>query len=404
MRKTKATPGIFSPRRRVLKLGAAVALAPGMLPGIVMAQTRQPVRIGFLTSFSKAFAFLGESNLNGFMLYLDQVGAEVAGRKIEVIREDDEITPQVGLQKLRKLVERNNVDIVCGPQASNVAMAILGYVKQSKTFLVVNGAGIRDLAYERVPYLFRTSLTTWQVSAPMADWVFDSLTKEIVLTASDFAGGRDVIRQFKAAYEKRGGKVIKEIYPPLGNADFSPYLADIRSIAPPATYNFYAGTDAVRFVRQYTELGLKQKIPMTGYASLVDADTFEGQGQSALGVITGNIYSDALENSANKAFVSAYRAKYKAFPNLYSVYGYTTARVIVETLKLTGGDTNKDKVSAAMRSVKFEDPRGPFRFDPVTNTPIQNLYILTAAMVDGRLTNKMDRTLTDIRDPGVKDS
>jgi len=103
MRKTKATPGIFSPRRRVLKLGAAVALAPGMLPGIVMAQTRQPVRIGFLTSFSKAFAFLGESNLNGFMLYLDQVGAEVAGRKIEVIREDDEITPQVGLNSLGKL-------------------------------------------------------------------------------------------------------------------------------------------------------------------------------------------------------------------------------------------------------------------------------------------------------------
>src|SRR5438067_4582557 len=186
----------------MLNLGAAIALTHGMLPSLAKAQTRQPVRVGFLTSFSKEFAFLGESNLNGFMLYLDQIGAEVAGRKIEVIREDDEITPQVGLQKLRNLVERDNVDIVCGPQASNVAMAILGYVKQNKTFLIVNGAGIRDLAYERVPYLFRTSLTTWQVSAPMAEWIFDNLAKEIVLTASDFAGGRDVIRQFKTAYEK----------------------------------------------------------------------------------------------------------------------------------------------------------------------------------------------------------
>src|SRR5207237_2972270 len=137
-------------------------------------------------------------------------------------------------------------------------------------------------------------------------------------------------------------------YPPLGNADFSPYLADIRAIAPPATYNFYAGTDAVRFVRQYTELGLKQKIPMTGYASLVDADTYDGQGQSALGVITGNIYSDALANPQNQAFVAAYRAKYKTLPNLYSDYGYTTARAIVDALKLTNGDTNTDKLSAAM--------------------------------------------------------
>lgn len=402
---TKATDnsGASFSRRRVLKTAAAMALAQGLRPSWAIAQNRGAIRIGFLTSFTKAFALLGESNLNGFMLYLDQVGGEVAGRKIEVIREDDEISPQVGLQKLRKLVESDKVDIVCGPQASNVAMAMLGYVKQSKTFLVVNGAGVRDLAFERVPHLFRTSLTTWQISAPMANWIYDELAKAIVLTGSDFAGGRDVIKQFKAAYQKRGGKVIKEIYPPLGNADFSPYLADIRSIAPPATYSFYAGTDAVRFVKQYAEFGLKDKVPMTGYASLVDADTFEGQGQAALGVITGNIYSDALDNPQNKAFVAAYRAKYKALPNLYSDYGYTTARAIVDALKLTNGDTNTDKLSAAMQTVKFDDPRGPFRFDPVTHTPIQNVYVFKAALLDGRITNVAQKTLPDIRDPGVRD-
>jgi branched-chain amino acid transport system substrate-binding protein len=308
------------------------------------------------------------------------------------------------LQKVRKLIESDKVDLVCGPQGSNVALAILPYVKQSNAFLIISGAGLRDLSFERYPYLFRTSVSVWQISTPLAGWVYDNQAKEIVLAASDYAGGRDVLSQFRAAYEKHGGKVLKEVYPPLGNNDYSPYLSVIRNEAPPAVYCFFDGADAARFVRQYSEYGLSGKIPLIGFASLVDNTTFDAQGDSAIGVKTGSIYTDTLATAENQSFVERYRAKYNVYPNLYSVYGYTTARVIHDALIRTDGDsTNKDRLAAAMVGLAFDDPRGKFRFDPVTHQPIQNLYVLEAMKVEGRVANKVIHTIEDVRDPGVKE-
>ncbi|MSQ71264.1 MAG: ABC transporter substrate-binding protein [Betaproteobacteria bacterium] len=391
-------------RRTVLKgiaAAGATAIFGGQAPA-VLAQTR-PLKIGALLSLSKVLAQSGEDNIKGMGLYFDEIGWEVAGRKIEIIREDDDINPQVGLQKVRKLVESDQVDFLCGPQASNVAFGIMSYMKTAKTFWVLSGAGVTALTWERIPHMFRTSISVYQLSRPIADYVYDNVAKEVLLTGTDFAGGRDVLAEFKAVFTKRGGKIIKEIYPPLGTNDFSAYLTDIRSINPPATYSFYGGTDAVRFVKQYDEFGLKGKIPITGFSSLFDNDTLPGQGRSALGGLSPNIYADTLDTPENKKFVAAHRAKHKDYPSLYTDYGYVAARVIADAVKATNGDTqNRERLSQAVAAVQFNAPRGPFRFDPVVHHPIQNVYIRQVAEVDGRITNKVIATIKDVRDPGVK--
>ncbi len=391
-------------RRKVLKGLAAVgasAIMGGRAPAVI-AQSR-PLKLGALLSLSKVLAQSGEDNLRGMGLYFDEIGWEVAGRKIEIIREDDDINPQVGLQKVRKLVESDQVDFVCGPQASNVAFGIMQYMKTAKTFWILSGAGVTALTWERIAHMFRTSISVYQLSRPIADYVYDNIAKEILLAGTDFAGGRDVVAEFKAVFVKRGGKVIKEIFPPLGTADFSPYLTDIRSINPPATYSFFAGTDAVRFVKQYDEFGLKAKIPITGFSSLFDNDTFPGQGRSALGGLSSNIYTDTLDNPENRKFVAAHRAKHKDYPSLYTEYGYVAARVIADAVKATRGDTqNRERLSQAVAAVQFNAPRGPFRFDPVVHHPIQNVYIRQVAEVDGRIANKVIATVKEMRDPGVK--
>ena len=206
-----------------------------------------------------------DDNVNGMTMYLDGINWTIAGRKVELIKEDDQFNPQVGLQKAKKLVESDNVDMLTGLQASNVALAVLNYAKQQKAFYIVSGAGTDAITWDRYPYLFRTSISTYQLSTPMADYIYDHLGKEIVTTSSDYAGGRDVMAQFKGPYLKRGGKVLKEIWPPLGTQDFSPYLTDIKSINPPVTYDFMPGADAVRFIQQYSEFGLKEKMPLTDF-------------------------------------------------------------------------------------------------------------------------------------------
>src|SRR5436305_14327552 len=114
------TPGI-SPRT-LLAGTASTALASTIGAPAILAQTRAPIRLGNLNSFTGAIAYAAENNLNGMNLYFDSIGWQIAGRKVEIIKEDDQFNPQVGLQKAKKLVESDKVDMILGVQASNVAL------------------------------------------------------------------------------------------------------------------------------------------------------------------------------------------------------------------------------------------------------------------------------------------
>jgi branched-chain amino acid transport system substrate-binding protein len=287
-------------------------------------------------------------------------------------------------------------------QASNVALAVLNYAKQQKAFYIVSGAGTDAITWDRYPYLFRTSISAYQLSTPMAGWVYDNLGKETVTTASDYAGGRDVIAQFKGPYVAKGGKVIKEIWPPLGTTDFSPYLIDIKSISPPVTYDFMPGADAIRFIQQYHEYGLQEKIPLTGF-TIIDSLTISALGKSALGVISATTYTDTVDNPESRNFVTDYQAKYSALPDIFSDYGYVAARAVAEALQIVDGDTSdKDRLADAMTKVKFNAPRGPWRMDPVVHNPIQNIHVCQVIEKDGKITSKVLHTFNDVQDPGKK--
>jgi branched-chain amino acid transport system substrate-binding protein len=388
-------------RRALFKYTAGAALASNVAAPAVLAQGR-PIRLGLLNSFTGGIAYAAEANLNAMNLYFDSINWTIAGRKIEMIKEDDQFNPQVGLQKAKKLIESDKVDLLVGVQASNVALAVLNYMKQQKAFYVVSGAGTDAITWDRYPYLFRTSISAYQLSLPMANYVFDNLGKEIVTTASDYAGGRDVVGQFKGPYLARGGKILKEIWPPLGTTDFSPYLTDIKSINPPVTYDFMPGADAVRFIQQYTEFGLKDKMPLTGF-TIIDSQMVKALGKSALGIISALTYTDTVDNPESKAFAESYRAKYKLSPDLFADYGYVAARALDEALKTTGGDaSNKDKLADAMSKLKFNAPRGPFRMDPATHNPIQDIYICQVIEKSDGITTKILATAKDVTDPGKK--
>src|SRR6516164_6665556 len=389
-------------RRKFMAGTAGAALASTIGAPAILAQSRAPIRLGNLNSFTGAIAYAADNNLNGMSLYFDSIGWQIAGRKVEIIKEDDQFNPQVGLQKAKKLVESDKVDMILGVQASNVALAVLNYAKQQKAFYIVSGAGTDAITWDRYPYLFRTSISAYQLSTPMAGYIYDNLGKEIVTTASDYAGGRDVVAQFKGPYVAKGGKVIKEIWPPLGTTDFSAYLTDIKSIDPPVTYDFMPGADAVRFIQQYSEFGLKEHAPLTGF-TIIDSQTISALGKAAVGVISALTFVDTVDNPEAKKFVTDYRAKFNASPDLFADYAYVGAKVVADAIKAVGGNTSdKDKLAEAMTKVQFKAPRGPFRFDPVTHNPIQDIYICQVVEAGDKITTKILSTSNQVQDPGKK--
>jgi branched-chain amino acid transport system substrate-binding protein len=129
-------------------------------------------------------------------------------------------------------------------------------------------------------------------------------------------------------------------------------------------YSFFAGGGAVKFVKDYAAAGLNKTIPLYGPGFLTDG-TLEAQGAAAQGMLTTLHYADNLDTPRNNTFRKNYAVAYKAQPDVYAVQGYDAAQVLAAGLKAVGGDISKrDQLSAAMRKVTVDSPRGKFTISP----------------------------------------
>ena len=383
---------------------AGAAVGPWVLRAHAQAQT-EPIKVGVVLPYTGVYAELGVSITQGMRLVFARENDRVAGRKILMIQEDDEMKPPVGIRKMEKLIDSDKVDILTGPVHSGILMGMRDKVHSSKTILIVSNAGADAISRDRCSkWIFRASFSNWQPNQPMGGWVAKHVGKEAFLIAPNYQAGKDMMEAFKETFVPAGGKVVAEDYPKLGETDYAPYLTKIKQSGAKLVYCFFSGTDAVNFVKQYDQFGLKKTIKLTGAGFLTEPDVLPAQGQSALGVITGHFYSPLLDNPTNKKFVAAFRSQYGGkLPDGFACQGYDTAEVILHSLRAINGNTqDKDKWVDAITKVEFDSPRGRFRFDPKTHNVIQPfIYIREVKETALGLNNVPIDKVADVRDPGT---
>jgi len=356
------------------------------------AAEKSPIKVGLLLPYTGTMPFQTKGINDAAELYFDEIGRKAGGRAIQVIKEDDENNPTVGLTKVRRLVEEHKVNFIIGPVHSGVGLAIHDYVRKQKVISFNPCANTRELTSpeKASENIFRTVETSDQGNYPMGKWIVKNTPhRNMVITASDFSGGHHNIEAFKAGFEEAGGKVIKEVYPKLGTMDFAPFLTTIDVKGADAVYAWFVGTDAVRFVQQYEEFGLKKRIPLFGYVTIADDPYLPGVGEAALGIITGSHYPVNLDTPKNRAFIKAYRGKYGEPPYRYSEYGYTAANLIgAVTEALKGEIEDISRVAKELKRIasQIETPSGPLAFDQY-NQRIVNFYVVRTEKQDGKLVN-----------------
>lgn len=392
--------------RRTFLAGASAVAATAAGPWVGRSGAQGgPIKIGVLLPYSGVYAVLGESITQGMELVFGRENWTVAGRKIELIKEDGEAKPPVGVRKAQKLIDSDRVDILTGPVHSGVLAGIRDIVHNSKTILIVSNAGADQISRERCSaWIFRTSFSNWQPCQPMGGWVAKNVAKEVFQIAPNYQAGKDMMAAFRETFGPAGGKVVGEDYPKFGETDYAPYLTKIRQSGAKAVFAFFSGSDAVNFVKQYDQYGLKGSIKLTGAGFLTEPDVLPAQGKSALGVITGHFYTPQLDNPVNQRFVKEFRDKFGGkTPDGFACQGYDTAEVIVRALKAVGGNTqDKNRLREAIAKVEFDSPRGRFRFDPKTHNVIQPfIYVREVREVAGGLDNVPIDKIADVRDPGT---
>ena len=363
-------------KRTTLIPAAIPAAVLALVAGPALAQ-QQTVKIGFISTFSGPPAAIGNDMKNSFELGLDHLGRKLGGLPVEVIYEDDQIKPEVGVQKTQKLIESDKVDFVVGYIWSNVLLASLKPLVDSKTMTVVTNAGASQLAGEQCsPYVFSTSWNNDQTPAAVGEYMNQKGVKSAFLLGPNYAAGKDMLSGVQSTFK---GQILgQELTRWPDQIDFSAELSKAREAKPDAIFAFYPGGIGIQFLTQYAQAGLKGQIPLYT-AFIVDDLSLPRMKDLAVGVPSAQEWVNDLPNDANKKFVADYKAKYHATPSFYGAQTYDAVGLIDSAITAVKGDlSNKEGMRKEMEKADFKSVRGPFKYGN-NHIPIQNFYLVDAA-------------------------
>jgi len=332
----------------------------------------------------------------GALTFLKERNYMMGGRKVDFVSADTGGNPAGAKTKAQEVIERDAVNVILGPLAAFELLAMTDYVRERETPLI-SLAAAEDVTQRHVnPFIVRPSATSAQCCHVMGDYAAKDLKYRRIATISeDLAFGYEQIAGFQRVFEDAGGKVVKKLWPPLVTPDYTPYIAQIHDID--CCFSGFAGSNPVKFMRAYADLGVKAKVPMIGGWTAMDDALLKSLGDEAVDVVSAAWYSADFDSPSNKQFVADMQKDYGVLPGGYSAGMYIAGQCVEAALEKLGGKADDRKALAeALHGVSLTDtPRGAFHFDHFGNV-VGTVFIRKCERKDGKLVNTVIKTY-----PGV---
>jgi branched-chain amino acid transport system substrate-binding protein len=390
--------GVGTTRRDFLRSvsGAAVGVLGGA--AIARAQSRD-IKVGIVSAYSGVFSVTGKRSEAGIRMAFAQSRYR---DRVKYFIEDSQVKPDVAVQKVQKLVEKDGVDVVVGPIAGHEALAVSEYCKsKQKLMLLAYGGNVKIAGENCSKSTFMVGHTVWSVSAPGSAWIAETLGKDVFMLGSDYSTGRDVVHYMELDLKKAGARIVGSAFPPFPNGEWAPYLAQIKSARPRVVTGFIGGSDLVSLTRQMEEFGLKRDgIVMVqsigGYGDI----QARAMGDAAVGHYDVFHWSHWLPTKENQEFLAALK---KFVPDEHAddahVLGYDVGTCIVHGLDGAGGVPDTDRMIAAIEKRRWTSPRGECSFG-ANHVVVHPLYIRQVQKIGTEYRAVPVKTLSPTGTPG----
>ena len=378
----------MKPLQRAL---AALAMISA-LPLAAMAQGTEPVKVGLVSSKSGVFAQQGEEVMRAVQFAIDEANAKggVDGRKVEVQTGDDEGTPDAGRRVAEKLA-RDGHNLLIGAIPSSISLTIAQNLDRwDAAYFIVASKSDKLTGDTCKARSFRTNHSDAMDIAMINEWAKKLTDKKFAVLAADYVWGRDSGESFKKAAEASGKSVPLSLFAPLGTKDFSPYIAQLKDANVDAIWVAETGRDAIAFVKQAQEFGLIPKTKLIGHA-LIQNFMITATDKALEGTIGNTAYTPEIDTPRNKAFVSAWKAKFNRLPTDNEGQAYNGAQIMFDGVKLAKSVKPAD-VSKALRGVQLDTIYGNLAMRAADNQLMLPNYVGRAKTVDGVLRPVIEQT------------
>lgn len=395
MNSTSSRPGRRSRRPVPILVAMSVALLTA-LAGCgtgsggepAAADKDEPIKIGVLLPYTGPFGLYGKPMEAALRARFAQDANKVAGRTVDLVFEDEATDAATAVSKVTKLVDQDKVAaVVCCP--TGAATLAVGPVLAERGIPqlgpIPNPSGLSKYSTAAV-----AAPTAGHDATKLGEYAATKLDHQrAVVFASDFSYGHEVAEGFTKGFTSAGGKVVKEVFAPLGTQDFGSYLSQATDAD--VAFGGFAGADAIRFVQQYKQFGGADRPPLIGHGPLVTELVLNQTGPAAVGVGAAFYYSSSLDIPANAEFLTAMKAVNKSFvPSHFTAGAWATGGVLIDAITRLEGDVSNGKdLAKAIRATKIETPWGPLAFDQKTGYAIAPTYYYEVTQDAGQLRHKV---------------
>ena len=351
-----------STRRRILQ-GAAAASALSALPFVKTARAQgKPIRIGIPTVVTGGYALLGSQVQRTCRLVQKMVNAKggVIGRPVEFLYADTQGDPAQCVRKSQELVERDNCHILTGVIVSSEAAAMLPKLEQWNAVFISHGNGDGRLTAELfVPRFFRANTSAPMGARALALYLKDAPQKKFMAIASDAAWGRSSNKAFEEQIKKVGKNLVDQIFAPVANKDYSPYITKIMQSGAEGCYVALQGDEARAFYSQAQQYKLPQRVQF--YTEIVAQADIKVLGKDALGLMGSSRYPVTYDIPENKAFLQAFRSEYKnEIPDWTDGEMYQALMILFAAIEKAKSDEPM-KIVEAMEDLEVTSVKGPIK-------------------------------------------
>jgi branched-chain amino acid transport system substrate-binding protein len=259
---TRMTTGIG--RRALLQTSATVVLLGA--PPIIRARGETPVRIGMVDPLTGILSAIAASEVEGAKYAVDIINKKngILGRQVELLVEDSANDVGTGVQKARKLIERDGVNFIVGDVNSGIAIAIAQVTSEKKVLHIVGGGHTDPITGSSCSWnVFRVCNSTAMDANAIASTLMEKFGKKWYFLTPDYAYGHSVQAGFDKLLKAAGGTSAGSLVP-LGTADYSAYLIQAKSYGPQVLINVMGGGDQVSSLKQFVQFGLDKQMAVGG--------------------------------------------------------------------------------------------------------------------------------------------
>ncbi|WP_245965866.1 ABC transporter substrate-binding protein [Pseudorhodoferax soli] len=318
-------------------------------------------KIGEINSYKAQPAFL-EPYKRGMELAIDEINASggINGKKLELVLRDDNANPGDTVRMAEELVSREKVDLIAGAFLSNTGLALADFAKQRKVFYLAGEPLTDKMTWQGGNrYTFRLRPGTYTQASMLVPEAVKLNKKRWAVVYPNYEYGQSAAAAFKKLLKAAQPDVefVTEQAPPLGKVDAGSVVQALADAKPDAIFNVLFGADLSKFVREGNTRGLfKDRAVvsvLTGEPEYLDPLKDEAPDGW---VVTGYPWY-SIKTAEHSAFASAYQTRFKDYPRLGSVVGYTMIKSAAAGIaKAKGADA--EKLVEGFKGLQVDSPFG----------------------------------------------